>query len=112
MVGSNPIRRGPPPLNVSKLAGLLVISSSLRGAEAVHLPQGNSLSVEAANLLQLGAQLEAQAAASQGSEAALDSESKAQAQWGFLKNIVNIDTFFASGAHSSGSRAEVGGHRR
>ena len=35
-----------------------------------------------------------------------------QAQWGFLKNIVNIDTFFASGPHSPGSRAETGGRRQ
>ena len=28
---------------------------------------------------------------------------KADAQWGFLKNIVNIDTFFSSGAISGGS---------
>ena len=48
----------------------------------------------------------------EGVGAHLDAESKLQAQWGFLKNIVNIDTFFASGPHSAGSRAEVGDHRR
>jgi len=32
----------------------------------------------------------------------MSSGSKANAQWGFLKNIVNIDTFFSSGAISSG----------
>lgn len=32
----------------------------------------------------------------------MTSGSKANAQWGFLKNIVNIDTFFSSGAISGG----------
>jgi len=32
----------------------------------------------------------------------MSSGSKANAQWGFLKNIVNIDTFFSSGAISGG----------
>lgn len=35
---------------------------------------------------------------------ALDNEN--QAEWGFLKNIVNIDRFFASGDEPSPSRAE------
>ena len=38
----------------------------------------------------------------------MSSGSKANAQWGFLKNIVNIDTFFSSGAISGdGKPAEV-----
>jgi hypothetical protein len=35
---------------------------------------------------------------------ALDNEN--QAEWGFLKNIVNIDRFFASGDEPSPSSAE------
>ena len=30
-------------------------------------------------------------------------DAKAQAQWGFLKNIVNIDRFFSSGAEDKKS---------
>lgn len=33
--------------------------------------------------------------------------SKADAQWGFLKNIVNIDTFFSSGAISGGDSKSI-----
>lgn len=29
-----------------------------------------------------------------------------QSQWGFLKNIINIDKFFDSGADASGSKKE------
>ena len=32
-----------------------------------------------------------------------EAESHAQAQWGFLKNIVNIDRFFSSGAEDKKS---------
>lgn len=37
-----------------------------------------------------------------GSELNLENKAK----WGFLKNIVNIDRFFASGAESGGGKEE------
>ena len=40
----------------------------------------------------------------------LNSDVKSNAEWGFLKNIVNIDTFFASGADqkkASGGDSEL-----
>ena len=37
----------------------------------------------------------------------LDSSTESEAQWGFLKNIVNIDTFFAGG-HQDSESAHLG----
>lgn len=45
---------------------------------------------------QVTAKVEAKSEAQSKNTAEVDS--KAQAQWGFLKNIVNIDRFFSSGA--------------
>ena len=113
MVGNNPITKGiKPPLNVLKFTGILAISSSIQATEAVHLPASTNIDLEPSNLLQLASSVQSHSSLGQASEANLDAESKLQAQWGFLKNIVNIDTFFASGAHSSGSRADTGAHRR
>ena len=36
----------------------------------------------------------------------MKSESKSHAEWGFLKNIINIDTFFAAGAGGKGCQTK------
>jgi len=46
--------------------------------------------------IQSGNKLEASSQQQQKAQAEVDA--KSQAQWGFLKNIVNIDRFFSSGA--------------
>jgi len=40
------------------------------------------------------------------SQAELDAE--AEAKWGFLKNIINIHTFFDNSAKNQGARAQQG----
>ena len=49
--------------------------------------------------VQTSSQATTKAAAQSKSTAEVDN--KSQAQWGFLKNIVNIDRFFSSGAEDT-----------
>ena len=59
------------------IAAVVAITASIEGAEAVKVEQKSSNQ--------------------QALENYINAESDSQAEWGFLKNIVNIDRFFDSG---------------